>query len=281
LLCATPPEGLDVRGFPRSALVIADADDVDRLVCDTDLVVNTAGYTALDKAETDRERAFAMNAQAPGLLAARCAVLGVPLIHLSSVHVFDGKKQAPYVEDDKVNPINVYGASKAAGEEAVRLAQDAHVILRTSWVFAAHGDNFVRNMLDAADSADRLRVVDDQFGAPTPAGDIAAMVLEVGAKLLADGGPYGTFHYATAGSTSWYGLAEAVFEQVARRFGRRPSVEPMTTADEDTPAARPKNAVLDCAKVDAAFAPPRRPWQDGVAETVEAMLNAKAETAAR
>jgi dTDP-4-dehydrorhamnose reductase len=280
LLCATPPEGFDVRGYPRSALDIADADEIDRLVCDTDLVVNTAAFAAVDAAEDDRDRAFAMNADAPGLLAARCALLGVPLIHLSSDQVFDGKKQAPYTEDDPVNPINVYGASKAAGEEAVRRAQDAHIILRTSWVFATHGPNFVRAMLDVADSTDRVRVVDDQFGAPTSASDIAAVVLAVGAKLLAEGGPYGTFHYTALGTTSWYGVAEAIFEQVERRRGRRPAVEAIAGANAKTAAPRPKNSILDCAKIVAAFASPRRPWQDGVAEAVETMMDADEEASA-
>jgi len=277
LLCATPPEGLDVRGYPRSALDVLDADEVESLVRDADLVVNAAAYTAVDAAETDGDRAFAINAEAPRLLAERCAELGVPLIHLSSDYVFDGEKQGAYVEDDPINPINVYGKSKAAGEEAVRRAHEAHVILRTSWVIASHGKNFVRTMVGLADRADPLRVVDDQVGAPTAAGDIARAVLVVGAKVLADGGPYGTFHYTAEGSTTWYGLAETIFDRVARRRNARPVVEPITSADYGAPAERPKNSVLDCSKILDAFAPPRRPWQDGVAEVVEEILDAQDE----
>ena len=280
LLCATPPEGLDVRGYPRNALDVGDADDIDRHVRNADIVVNTAAYTNVDAAETDRDRAFAANAEAPGLLAERCALLDVPLIHLSSDYVFDGNKLGPYTEDDPVNPINVYGASKAAGEMAVRRVQDAHVILRTSWVFAVHGRNFVRTMLGLAGSTEPLRIVDDQIGAPTSASDIATTVLAVAAKLLADGGPYGTFHYSSAGVTSWFGSAQTIFDIVEQRQGRRPPVEPIPSTDYATAATRPKNSVLDCGKVMAAFAPPRRHWQDGVAETVEAMLDAEQEGSA-
>ena len=277
LLCASPPEGFDVRGYPRSALDVLDVEEVERLVRDADLVVNAAAYTAVDAAQTDRERCFAINAEAPGVLAGRCAALGVPLIHLSSDYVFDGRKRGAYVEDDPVHPINVYGQSKVAGEEAVRRAIDAHVIVRTSWVFAARGRNFVRTIVALAESTEPLRVVDDQVGAPTAAGDIAKTVLAVGAKLLDDGGPYGTFHYTSEGSTSWYGCAQTIFDLVARRRNARPLIEPITTADYGAPAPRPKNSMLDCAKITEAFAPPRRSWQDGVADVVKEILDAQDE----
>jgi dTDP-4-dehydrorhamnose reductase len=278
LLRATPPDRLDVRGFPRSGLDVLDPEAIAELVRDAELVVNTAAHTEVDKAEGDRDRAFAVNAEAPRLLAERCAELGVPLIHLSSDYVFDGTKTTPYVEDDPICPINVYGESKAAGEEAVRETLDEHIILRTSWIYAGHGKNFVRTMLSLADRGEPLRVVDDQFGAPTAATDVAAAVLAVADKLLEEGGPYGTFHYAAEGVTTWYGLAEEVFGLVERRKGMRPVVEPIPSDDYPTFANRPKYSVLDCTKIVEAFAPPRRPWQEGVAEVVEAALDVAEES---
>ena len=274
LLRATPPDGLDVRGYPSTGLDIVDAEAVERVVNDTDLVVNAAAYTAVDAAETDSDRAFAANARGPELLARRCAKLGVPLIHLSSDYVFDGDKPDPYDENDPVNPLNTYGRSKAAGEEAVRHALDTHIILRTSWAYASHGRNFVRTMVDLHDSVDPVRVVDDQIGAPTSSIDIAAAVLVVAAKLLDRRGPYGTFHYTALGSTSWFGLADEVFNLIEQRGVRRPVLEPIGSVAYVTPAARPKNSRLDCSKIMEDFAPPRRPWQEGVAEAVGAMLDA-------
>ncbi len=274
LLRTTPPDGLDIRGYPSRDFDIVNTESVDQLIDNTDLVVNAAAYTAVDAAETDRDKAFAVNATGPGLLAKRCAELGVPMIHLSSDYVFDGGKLEPYNEDDPVNPINAYGRSKADGEEAVRQALEAHIILRTSWVYAPHGRNFVRAMIDLGDSAEPVRVVDDQIGAPTSADDIAAAILVIAARLLDDGGPHGTYHYTALGSTSWYGLAGKIFELIEQRGGARPALEPISSDAYVTSAVRPKNSRLDCGKILETFAPPRRPWQEGVVEVVNVMLDA-------
>lgn len=267
--------GQAVAGLARADLDISDRaavlDAVARLK--PALVVNAAAYTKVDKAEEERDAAFAINRDASGHLAEACARQAIPLIHISTDYVFDGTKQGAYVETDPVAPLGVYGASKEAGERAVRERLAAHVIMRTSWVYAAHGGNFVRTMLRLGAERDELRVVADQFGAPTFAGDIADAILTIAGQLIAGkADAYGTYHYTAAGSTSWHGFAEAIFERAGKVWGRRPVVHAIPAADYPTPAKRPANSVLDCARILAAFAVPRRPWQAGLDEVVEALL---------
>ena len=238
------------------------------------VVVNAAAYTAVDKAETDTAHAFAVNRDGPGNLAEACARLDLPLIHVSTDYVFDGSKAGAYVETDPVAPLGVYGTSKEAGERAVRGRLNQHLILRTSWVYAGHGANFVRTMLRLAGERDELRVVDDQHGIPTSSGDIARAILAIAVKLDAARSesryiPWGTYHYAATGPTTWCGFARAIVERAAARTGRQPKVTAISTAEFPTPARRPANSVLDCARVEQAFAPPRRPWQDGLSEVLD------------
>ena len=170
-------------------------------------------------------------------------------------------------------PLGVYGASKEAGEQAVRAALDEHVIMRTSWVYASHGANFVKTMLRVGKDRDQLRVVADQFGAPTSAADIADAILTI-ATRIADGNrsAWGTYHYTAEGVTSWHGFAEAIFAGAERVWGRRPQVEAIPTDEYPTPAKRPVNSVLDAGKIIAAFRVPRRPWQDGLDDVLEVLL---------
>src|SRR5579883_1475135 len=184
---------------------------------------------------------------------------GAALIHYSTDYVFDGTKPGAYVEDDPVNPLGVYGRTKAAGERAVRAALERHVILRTSWVYAAHGRNFVRTMLRLADERGEVRVVADQHGAPTAAADIAAATL----RIAAQGGPWGTFHFANAGETTWHGFAAAIFALA----GKTPRLSAIATAEFPT-ATRPANSRLDCAKLAAAYGIVARPWQEALAPVV-------------
>ncbi len=174
--------------------------------------------------------------------------------------MFDGTKPGAYVEDDPVNPLGVYGRTKAAGERAVRAALERHVILRTSWVYAAHGRNFVRTMLRLADERGEVRVVADQHGAPTAAADIAAATL----RIAAQGGPWGTFHFANAGETTWHGFAAAIFALA----GKTPRLSAIATAEFPTAATRPANSRLDCAKLAAAYGIVARPWQEALAPVV-------------
>ncbi len=274
LLRRSRPGVMDIRGFTLEQLDITDAAAVAAAVPGFDVVVNAAAYTAVDQAESDRELAYAVNARGPGNLAAACASAAIPLIHISTEYVFNGAKQGPWEEDDAVDPLSVYGASKEAGERAVRDAHQAHVIVRTSWLYAAHGHNFVRTMLRLGQERKILRVVDDQVGAPTAAGDVAAAIVVIAGRLLAgDSGLFGTYHYTSEGQTSWRGFADAIFEGAEARWGWRPRVEPIGTADYPTPAARPANSVLACGKITRVFDPPRRHWRSALDEVMTELLD--------
>jgi dTDP-4-dehydrorhamnose reductase len=236
------------------------------------LVVNAAAYTAVDKAESDVDAAFRANRDGPAALAEYCAAAGIPLIHISTDYVFDGRKGSPYVETDATSPTGVYGASKLAGEQAVLASGARTIILRTSWVYAATGKNFVLTMLNAARKTDRLRVVGDQRGCPTAAADLAAAILAI-ADRLPDGGNGGDiYHAAGSGQTTWHGLAECVFEAAARHGVARPAVAAITTADWPTPARRPPDSRLDCGKLHQVFGLTLPRWQDSVARTVAQIL---------
>jgi dTDP-4-dehydrorhamnose reductase len=259
-------QGFAVAAFPRAELDVGDAAAVGHAVAGADVVVNAAAYTAVDRAEEERDLAFRVNADGPRHLARACAARGVPLVHVSTDYVFDGEKRGAYVEDDAVGPVNVYGASKEAGERAVREELDRHVILRTSWVYSAHGRNFVRTMLQFAAEREELKVVADQHGSPTSAGDLAEAVLAVVQSLEAGRGGHGTFHFAGSGATTWHGFAEAVMELCLPLGQRRPELVPIPAAAFPRPARRPANSVLDCRRIEATFGIAPRPWRDAVAE---------------
>ena len=238
-------------------------------------VINAAAYTAVDRAETEAELAFAINAAAPARIAARCSAENIPLVHISTDFVFDGCKREPYREEDPVAPLSVYGRSKAQGETAVRAALDRHVIVRTAWLYSAHGANFVKTVMRLVAVKDELRVVDDQVGSPTCAEDLAATVLAIAARGA--GSPWGTYHYCGAGTTSWCGLARHVLDTMAARGRIRGyRLTPIATADYPTPARRPAYSVLDCRRIEDCFGVVRPPWQDGVEKTVDRLLSAQA-----
>ncbi len=265
--------GHDVIALNRQEADITRRGDVAAAVRDTDCdrVINAAGYTAVDRAETESGLAFSVNRDGARNIASACAERALPLVQISTDYVFDGTKQGAYVEDDPVAPLGVYGASKEAGEQAVRDNLERHVILRTSWVFGVHGHNFVKTMLRAAGERAELGVVDDQYGCPTPAADIAAAVLDI-LPLLGDG-RWGTYHYCGAGRTSWYGLAQQIFARRTRIMGvAAPRLRAITTAEFPTPAARPANSELDCSRFTATFGVVPRPWRDGLAEVLEELL---------
>jgi len=267
-------ERVQAEGRTRGQLDITDPRAVRRAVAEVDAVVNCAAYTAVDQAEEDGAAAFAVNATAPGLIAEATADRDIPLIHISTDYVFDGSKRGPYTEDDPVAPLGVYGASKEAGEQAVRTANPNHLILRTAWVYAAHGRNFVRTMLRVGAERDQLKVVDDQHGTPTAAADIAAAIGHLLIRIERGQADWGTYHLTARGSASWYDFARAIFERAAPTTGRRPAIRPIPTSDYPTPAKRPANSVLDCARIDRVWSPPRRPWQDGMAEVVDRLVAA-------
>ncbi len=241
-----------------------------------DLVINAAAYTAVDKAESEPELAFAVNRDGPSAVAEACLAIGAPLIHVSTDYVFDGSKRGAYVEADPVNPASVYGASKEAGESAIRARLPAHVIIRSSWIYAPMGQNFVRTMLRLGGERPELRVVDDQIGSPTAAAELARAVQGAAGKLLAGGRDYGTFHFSGAGSTSWFGLAQAIFELAQ---GQRPRLIPIPTSGYPTPARRPANSVLDSSKFARLYGVTARPWRDSLARCLKDIAAREAGTA--
>ena len=273
LLDTLPPLGT-VTGVARADCDLADADAV-RILLDRvkpSIIVNAAAYTAVDKAESDVEAAHAVNAVAPGIMAAWAAANHASLVHFSTDYVFDGRLDRPYREDDATNPLSVYGRTKLEGEEAVRKALARHVILRTCWVFSATGSNFLRTMLRLAGERDALKVVGDQFGAPTSAALIAKMTAVIVGQILAGKEPWGTYHLAAGGATSWHGYARHAIAY-ARRLGMPLRLDPdniaeIPTTDYPTPATRPANSRLDTAKLEKQFAVSPEPWQQGVEETI-------------
>ena len=268
------PRGFAVVGRGRSELDITDGTAVARAIDESaaDLVVNAAAYTAVDQAEGEPDKAFAVNAEAPRLLAKACAARGLPLIHVSTDYVFDGAKAQGYVEDDPVVPLGVYGASKEAGERAIREELPAHVILRTAWVYSAHSRNFVLTMLQLAAKQDVLRVVGDQRGSPTAAGDLAEAILTIAGRLDGTSGQHGTFHFAGSGVTSWAGFAQAVMDLCLPPGRPAPAIVPITTAEFPRPARRPANSVLLCGKIGRVYQIEPRPWREALAEVGREML---------
>jgi dTDP-4-dehydrorhamnose reductase len=264
------PAGYDVAAFDRAGVDITQSEAVVAAMARErpDIVINAAAYTAVDRAETERDAAWAGNCTGPANLARSCHEAGVPLVHLSTDYVFDGKKIGAYREDDPVNPLGVYGRSKEAGDRAVRGALVEHVILRTALVYSAHGGNFVKTMLRLAGERPVLRVVADQTGSPTSAADIAAALGTIVAQIAAGNTNWGTCHFAGGGAVSWHGFAEAIFALAAQWRGPPPLVEAITTADYPTPARRPANSVLDCSRIGATFGIVPRPWREALAEVI-------------
>jgi dTDP-4-dehydrorhamnose reductase len=221
-----------------------------------DIVVNPAAYTAVDKAESEPDQAFALNRDGARAVAAAAANHGAPVIHFSTDYVFDGTKDAPYVESDPVNPRSVYGRSKLEGELAVAAANPRHIVLRTSWVYAPFGTNFVHTMLRLAAERDQLRVVDDQTGCPTYAPDIAAATIAIAKKVVGEGwNPKfaGATHLAGPDALTWYAFADDIVRGAALRGGRAVPVNPIATSDYPTPAARPANSRLSAARLASVF----------------------------
>lgn len=254
-----------VRGKPD--LDMLDPASMTRVIAAVapDVVACVGAYTAVDQAETDRDIAARLNGEAPGHIARACAARGTPLIHISTDYVFDGTKSGAYLPDDKPNPLTVYGATKLAGEQAVAAAGGRHAILRTSWVFAAEGKNFVRTMLRLAKVRDRLGVVDDQTGYPTYAGFIADTILAVARRMTSDrDAASGVFHMVGEGTVTWRGFAEAIFAGSKARGGPQVPVDPIPTSAYPTPARRPANSVLDPSSLAAAYDVRLPHWRKGL-----------------
>jgi dTDP-4-dehydrorhamnose reductase len=233
----------------------------------------------VDQAESEPEAASAVNRDGAAHLADACGVLGIPLVHLSTDYVFDGRLNRPYREDDPARPLNVYGLSKWQGEEAVRARLAAHLIVRTSWLYGVHGHNFVKTILTKAMAGEDLRVVADQFGSPTWTGDLAEALAAMARRILPEGPAveWGTYHCCGGGHTSWHGFAQAIVDEAHRR-GRLGAVRvaPVSTAEYQGPARRPPWSVLDCHKAAAAFNVTPRPWRQGLRDMLGELFHIEA-----
>ena len=253
---------------------ITDPRAVEEKVCGQgwELVVNCAAYTAVDRAESEPELALAVNRDGPANLAAACGKAHIPLVHISTDYVFDGSKQGPYRETDPVLPLGVYGRSKAEGDTEVRSRLREHIILRTSWVYGVHGNNFVKTMLRLGQERRVLRVVNDQQGCPTNAADLAEVILAIAGRC--DRNPWGTYHYSGKGVTTWHGFAEAIFAEAQKYTSLLVErVEPIPSAQYPTPAKRPANSVLDCSLFTRTFGIEPRPWRESLAEVIHGLFS--------
>lgn len=230
-----------------------------------DAVINAAAYTAVDRAEDEEELATQINGAAPAEMARACAARDVPLVHLSTDYVFDGSGNKPWRPDDLVAPISAYGRSKLASEQGIKAAGGRYAILRTSWVFSAHGQNFVKTMLRLGRERDQLRVVADQIGGPTPAAAIARASLAIATQLADDPAKSGTYHFAGAPDTSWADFARAIFAQARLAC----EVQDIGTSNYPTPARRPANSRLDCSATESVFGIKSPDWQGGLATVLQ------------
>lgn len=268
---ATWPDGLHPIAPTRAELDVTDMAALARAVAARHwaAVVNVAAYTAVDKAEGDVEAAWRLNALAPAVLSHETAKAGIPVVHVSTDYVFDGAKTGAYEVDDPVAPLGVYGASKEGGEQGIRTGNPRHAIVRTAWVVSPFRANFVRTMLRLAGERPSLRVVDDQHGSPTTAGDLARALTTIVSRLATDAGaPTGTFHFANAGHTTWCGLARAVMEFSKEQGGPSAPVEGIGTADYPTPARRPANSRLSTERITRDYGVVPRPWREAVRDVV-------------
>jgi dTDP-4-dehydrorhamnose reductase len=256
----------------RKLLDLSDLDQVRAVVRDVrpGLIVNPAAYTAVDRAESECELAMRINGEAPGVLAEEAKKVGAALIHYSTDYVFDGEKAGPYVEDDRTNPQNAYGRSKLAGEQAIADIGVDHLIFRTSWVYGARGKNFLLTMLRLGAERPELKVVADQFGAPTWSNTIAMLTAHVVAEAYAapDRAEWwrersGTYHLSANGATSWHGFASAIFELSG--LEKRPDVLPISATEYPTPAKRPANSRMSGDKLERTFGLRAPDWKEALA----------------
>jgi dTDP-4-dehydrorhamnose reductase len=241
------------------------------------VILNAAAYTAVDKAESDPELATAINATAPGVIAEEAKRLGSVLVHYSTDYVFDGSKLTPWVETDAPNPLNAYGRTKLAGDQAIQASGCDYLIFRTSWVYGARGNNFLLTMLRLGKERSELRIVDDQIGSPTSSECIAQATSDVLAQVLAPGGAgmqgrSGIYNLTSSGETSWFGFTKVILAEAAVRFGSPlPNLVPILTADYPTPAKRPANSRLSCQRVEKTFGVSLPHWEHALSLVLDTL----------
>lgn len=267
--------GCDVVGLTHAEADICDPAAVSEAIARNrpTSIVNAAAYTAVDRAESEPDKAFRVNRDGASVIAEAAAAAGIPLIHISTDYVFDGLSSEPYAEEDPVNPQGAYAKSKEAGERAVRDAHARHLILRTAWVYGPFGRNFLRTMLRLGAERDELGIVDDQTGCPTATADIASTIVTMMEKAeQSNFAGWGTYHYVGADVVTWYGFADMIFAEAAR-FGRKPPrLRPITTADYPTPAPRPAYSVLSTAKLRHVFGIMPRPLRGSLIASLKKLL---------
>ncbi|MDA0961362.1 MAG: dTDP-4-dehydrorhamnose reductase [Proteobacteria bacterium] len=256
----------DARVLSRAEADLSDPQACDRAIrhLKPRAVINAAAYTAVDRAETEMDLAHIINGNTPGAMARAAREIGAVFVHISTDYVFDGSGDRPWRPDDPTAPINAYGQTKRQGEEAVRAAGGVHAILRTSWVFSAFGQNFLKTMLRLGDSRPALSVVGDQVGGPTPAASIAVACLTIAERLHDRPDLTGTYHFSGAPDVSWHGFARAIFGA----SGQTPEVTAIPSSDYPTPATRPMNSRLDCSATETAFGIPRPDWRIGLRQVL-------------
>lgn len=273
------PEGWRCVALSRQELDLTDSATIARIVANGHdgapwaAVINAGAYTAVDKAESEPLTAWQVNAMAPVALAQSCAAAGIPVVHVSTDYVFSGTNPSAWEVDDPVCPLNVYGASKLGGELALRTSGARHAIVRTAWVISPHGANFVKTMLRLAADRCSVSVVDDQWGSPTSAADLAEVLIHLAVTLADDPQePSGIFHFSNSGKTSWAGFAEEIFRQSALRGGPSADVLPIPTSAYPTPARRPANSMLSHSALAQQHRISPRPWQDALAPVLDTLI---------
>ncbi|TCU17541.1 dTDP-4-dehydrorhamnose reductase [Rhizobium sullae] len=269
--------GVEIIAIGRPEMDLADPASIAAVfsALHPDVIVSAAAYTAVDKAESEPELAFAVNAAGAAAVAAAAARLGIPVVHLSTDYVFSGDKPSAYAEDDNTGPVSVYGRSKLAGEKEVAAANPNHVILRTAWVYSPFGANFLKTMLRLAETRDHLRVVADQTGCPTSALDIADAILAIAARLVTDPAPSqrGIFHLTGSGEASWADFAAEIFAELRGSGGKNVRIERITTADYPTPAKRPANSRLIGDRLAETYGIRLPEWKQSMKIIMQELLN--------
>lgn len=275
LMALSPARGFRFVALGRDQLDLLKPESFAKVLASRSwaAIINAAAYTAVDKAEADVEAAWRMNALAPACLARQAALAEIPLVHISTDYVFSGSSVQPYLEDDPVAPLGVYGASKEAGEQAVRTGGGRAVIVRTSWVVSPLRTNFLKTMLRLGAERDVLQVVADQQGAPTSASDLASALATIACALATDpSSPTGTFHFSNAGATNWADFASEIFRLSAARGGPSARVEPITTADYPTPARRPAYSVLSTRRIQDLYGVSPRNWKAAISDIIDQLI---------
>lgn len=266
-------KGFDVIAAGRADLDITEAQNVEEYIsqCQPDIVINAAAHTAVDKAETEQDLAYAINRDGAENIALACSKLSIPLLHISTDYVFNGNQSDPYSENDTVSPLGVYGASKWQGEEAIRKNLDSHIILRVAWVFGAQGNNFVKTMLRLGKDRDELNVVADQFGGPSPAKNISKTLINLAEQYKNNKTlTWGTYHYCGEPKTTWYDFATEIFTKAFEQglLDKKVKVNPITTKEYPTPAKRPSNSMLDCTKIKTTFGIDMPEWKEALKQVL-------------